>query len=254
MPINKAPKTLLQISKRDLQWQGNTVLRDLNIEIQAGEKVALIGESGAGKSTLLKALYQQKPNEIAFCQQAPALVPNLSLFHNIYMGQLAEHNFFYNALNLFFPQKAVKQKVSAIAQGLGLQTHLKARADTLSGGQQQRAALARTLIQEKTIFLGDEPVSALDEIQAERLVSTIVNSHQTVVLALHNTKLALKYCQRIIGLKDGAVALDCSVNDIKEEDLCAIYSSHQFKDDLAESAIGGASPTTDQRPELKLCR
>lgn len=242
--------TLFQISNRDLHWQGNTVLRDLNIEIREGEKIALIGESGAGKSTLLKALYQQRPEAIAFCQQAPALVANLSLFHNIYMGQLAEHNFFYNALNLFLPQKAAKQKVMAVAQDLGLQTHLKAKAETLSGGQQQRTALARTLIQEKDIFLGDEPVSALDEIQAERLVSSIVSAHQTVVLALHNTSLALKYCQRVIGLKGGGVALDCSVSGLKAEDLRAIYSEQSIDKCLDEMIASKPS----KQPDLKLCR
>jgi phosphonate transport system ATP-binding protein len=237
-----------------LTWQGNTVLRDLEIEIQVGEKVALIGESGAGKSTLLKALYQQRPDEIAFCQQAPALVSNLSLFHNIYMGLLAEHNFFYNALNLFFPQKAAKKKVSDVAQDLGLQTHLKASAETLSGGQQQRAALARTLIQDKEIFLGDEPVSAVDEIQAERLVSSIVNSHQTVVLALHNTHLALKYCQRVIGLKDGEIALDSLVSDLKADDLRAIYSENELSKCLDDVTSGSRGEQSETFTGLKLCR
>ena len=248
---------LFQISNRDLHWQGNTVLRDLNIEIRAGEKVALIGESGAGKSTLLKALYQQGPDDIAFCQQAPALVPGLSLFHNIYMGVLSEHHFFYNALNLFFPRRLAKQKVGKLAHELGLHNHLSAKAETLSGGQQQRAALARTLIQNKDIFLGDEPVSALDEIQGERLIARIVDTHDTVILALHNTQHALKYCQRIIGLKDGVVALDCPVSQLKIDDLHAVYSEQGFRmlrESLNTSDGASAGKKSAKQPDLKICR
>lgn len=243
-------KTIFHLSKQDLAWQGNTVLRDLEIEIKAGEKVALLGKSGAGKSTLLKALYQLRPDDIAFCQQAPALVPSLSLFHNIYMGQLDKHNFLYNALNLFFPQKAVQKKVALLAQSLGLQEHLKARAETLSGGQQQRAALARTLIQERDIFLGDEPVSAVDELQAERLIAKIISSHQSVVLALHNTELAVKYCDRIIGLKGGELAIDCQVAELDSDKLRQIYSDF----DTQQPTGGHDNTPVPKHPDLKLCR
>ncbi len=241
---------LFYLSKQDLAWQGKTVLRDLEIEIKVGEKVALLGKSGAGKSTLLKALYQQRPEDIAFFQQVPALVPSLSLFHNIYMGQLAEHNVLYNTLNLFFPQKAARKRVALLAQSLDLHNHLKARAETLSGGQQQRAALARTLIQEKAIFLGDEPVSAVDELQAERLIAKIISSHQSVVLALHNTELAVKYCDRIIALKEGELALDCQVAELDSEKLRRIYSDFDTQQPTGENAKAPAL----KRPGLKLCR
>jgi phosphonate transport system ATP-binding protein len=244
------PTQLFQLSKQNLAWQGKPVLHDLEIEIKVGEKVALLGKSGAGKSTLLKALYQLRPDDIAFCQQAPALVPNLSLFHNIYMGQLDQHNFLYNALNLFFPQKKAREKVASLAQSLGLQDHLKARAETLSGGQQQRAALARTLIQEKAIFLGDEPVSAVDELQAERLIAKIISVHESVVLALHNTELAVKYCDRIIGLKDGELALDCQVADLDPEKLRRIYSDFDTQQPTGENSTMPAAKYAG----LKLCR
>jgi phosphonate transport system ATP-binding protein len=219
--------TLFHLAHADIAWPGHTVLRDISLDIRPGEKVALLGKSGAGKSTLLQHLFRQQGEQLAFCPQYPGLVPGLSVFHNIYMGQLNRHHFFYNALNLFFPFKQALQQVAELAGEVGLADKLMVKAETLSGGQQQRVALARSLYQQQRVFLGDEPVSAVDELQAEALLQLIVSRHDTVVIALHNTRHALHYCERIIGLQDGGIVLDAPSRSLSPDVLSAFYSDSE---------------------------
>ncbi len=217
--------TLFELERASLAWPGQPVLQAVSLRIQEGEKVALLGKSGAGKSTLLHHLYHQRTEGLAFCPQHPGLVPGLSVFHNIYMGQLADHHWCYNALNLLRPFKRALQSVSEIAEQVGLNDKLMAKAESLSGGQQQRVALARALFQKQAVFLGDEPVSAVDEQQAETLLKLIVSTHQTVVIALHNTRHALRYCDRVIGLAAGGIALDAPSSQLTLKDLSEFYVS-----------------------------
>ena len=218
---------LFSLENKHIGWPKHTVFESLSLTINQGEKVALIGKSGSGKSTLLRHLYKSKANDIAFCEQNPGLVPSISAFHNIYMGQLDRHHFLYNAANLFFPFKSEQKKVSVLASAVGLLDKLKSKAETLSGGQQQRVALARCLFQEKAIFLGDEPVSALDETQADDLLALIMSNHESVILALHHTQQALKYCDRVIGLQNGQIVLDQPSQNLKISDLSQFYSDDE---------------------------
>lgn len=217
-------KPLFCLDNEAIGWPGHKVFDALSLNINHGEKVALIGKSGSGKSTLLKHLYQLKKSDIAFCEQNPGLVPSLSSFHNIYMGQLDRHSFIYNTINLFFPFKKELKTVSELAQAVGLLDKLKSKAETLSGGQQQRVALARSLFQGKNIFLGDEPVSALDETQADDLLALIMSQHETVIVALHHTQQALKHCDRVIGLQGGSIVLDQPSKGLQQTDLSQFYS------------------------------
>lgn len=214
---------LFCLDKQAIGWHDGNVLNDLSLSIRRGEKVAIIGRSGSGKTTLLRALYRQCPQSIAFCEQASGLVPTLSAFHNIYMGQLDRHHAAYNLLNLFHPLKKEVAKVAPLAEVLGLMDKLAAAAEKLSGGQQQRVALGRTIFQNKSIFIGDEPVSAVDEVQAEHLLQYVIQAHETVIIALHHIDQALKYCHRVIGLKDGKIALDAATEGLAPEELRQLY-------------------------------
>jgi phosphonate transport system ATP-binding protein len=219
------PPALFQFRQQSLQYEGRSVLDNVSLSIAAGERVALIGGSGAGKSTLLKALREQRPDTVAWCPQQPGLVPILSTFHNIYMGALEQHSLPYNLLNLIKPLAGARSIVEPIAQQLGLEQQLFSSIDKLSGGQQQRTSIGRALIQQRAIFLGDEPVANVDEYQGEALLKLICQRHQTVVLALHDIIQALSVCTRIIGLQDGAIVLDAPSEQLQASDLAGLYGA-----------------------------
>ena len=200
------------------------VLNNITLSIAPGERVALVGKSGVGKSTLLAALREQQSNSVAWCPQQHGLVPMLSVYHNIYMGGLHRHNVLYNLLNLIKPLSQPLHEVTKLAEPLQLDKFLFDRVEQLSGGQAQRVAIGRALYQQKSIFLGDEPVSAVDDYQAQQLLALIVEKHQTLVLALHDVEQALHFCDRIIGLKDSAIVLDAPCSALKADALAELYA------------------------------
>ena len=216
-------RSIFLLSNAQLSYQGRAVLNDVSLKITAGERVALVGKSGVGKSTLLATLRKQLPNALAWCPQQTGLVPMLSVYHNIYMGGLQRHNSLYNLLNLIKPLSQPLCEVTELAVLLQLDKHLFDRVEQLSGGQCQRVAIGRALYQQQNVFLGDEPVSAVDDYQAEQLLQLIVERHETLVLALHDVELALNICDRIIGLKDGAIVLDAPSSTLKVEQLAELY-------------------------------
>nr|WP_228550820.1 ATP-binding cassette domain-containing protein [Endozoicomonas sp. OPT23] len=201
------------------------VLQPFDLTVNQGEKIALIGQSGSGKSTLLRHLRSLSPDIIAWCPQDPGLVPMLSTFHNTYAGSLGQYSLFYNLLNLVFPQKKAIADVRDILMLLGLSEYLSKPVSQLSGGQMQRVGLARAMASGQSLFLGDEPVSAVDEYQAKELMRLISEKHDTCIVALHDIELALAFATRIIGLKDGQIMIDQSAETISSEQITALYSA-----------------------------
>jgi len=205
-------------------WRGPmAVLPGLHLALEPGEKVALLGPSGAGKTTLLQALRVRALRDTAWCPQEPALVPALSVFHNLYMGALERHGTFYNLLNLIRPTAHQRRRVGALAEELGLADKLFTSVDRLSGGQAQRTALGRALYSERPILLADEPVSSLDEEQAGRLLHLALARHDTAVVALHHQEQALACFDRVIGLAGARVALDAPTAELDRRDLAGLY-------------------------------
>lgn len=209
------------------------VFSGVNLDIKTGETVALIGESGVGKTTLLTHLRSLKPEQVAWCPQNPGLVLALSSFHNIYAGTLDQHSFFYSLRQLIKPSLREWEKVLAVAEPLEIVDQLPRSLDQLSGGQQQRVNIARALIQNKSIFLGDEPVSALDEFQRPQVLKHIAEQCETCVFVLHDLDLALQCCDRIIGLGGGRVVVDCAADEIDAQHLAQLFRHHQSHRDSA---------------------
>lgn len=209
--------------RHTLQRQGMTVLQPFSLNIQQGEKVALLGVSGAGKSTLLEAMRLQQPDQVAWCPQQGALVPMLSVFHNIYMGALDRHSPLYNLTNLIRPLQRELQAVAQLAGELGIIEKLRISVDRLSGGQAQRTALGRALFSQRPVLLADEPVSSVDEQQAQSLLTLALSRHDTAVVALHDRELALHCCDRIIGLKDGQILIDAPSDQLSLPLLDVLY-------------------------------
>ncbi|MDF1820232.1 MAG: ATP-binding cassette domain-containing protein [Alcanivoracaceae bacterium] len=214
---------MFSLRSENLGWSSARVLEDVTLDIGAGERVALLGASGSGKSTLLGHLRNQCPQDIAWCPQDGALVPMLSVFHNIYMGQLHCRPWWQNLANLVRPGAAALEQVGTIATRLGLADKLRTSVDRLSGGQAQRVALGRALFSPGHILLADEPLSSVDEHQARHLLDAILPAYDCSVVALHDRQLALACSTRVIGLRDNRVVLDAATDTLTLADLDRLY-------------------------------
>ena len=215
---------MYELNRLSVEYKGHVVLKNVSIHIKQGEKVAVIGESGSGKSTLLRHLYQLAPSKTAWCPQALGLVPMLSSYHNIYMGSLSRRSRIANLLNFIKPKRSFIEEVKQIANDLQIDESLLFKpTKKLSGGQQQRTAIARSLYQQSPVFIGDEPVSAVDELRSQKIIELIFQKHATVICALHDRDLALKYFNRIIGIKAGEVMFDVSVENICNDQIDSLY-------------------------------
>lgn len=214
---------LFELSGASIGYNGVAVLNEITLKIEAGERVAFVGPSGAGKSTLLDTLFRQQPRRAALVPQEYALVKNLSVFHNVYMGRLDRHSSAYNLLNLVHPLRREVEKVEPFLVTMGLEDKRESPVGELSGGQQQRTAVARALFQGGEALLGDEPVSSVDPLQSRKVLNTINNAYGTVVLAMHDVALALEFTHRLIGLKDGRVLFDRPTKSMTAEELDAFF-------------------------------
>ena len=200
-------------------YHGIPVLHDITLSIEPGVRVAIIGRSGAGKSTLLNTIYRRYPEHAALIPQASALVANLSVFHNVFMGCLDRHSTLYNLRTLVWPAAAEIASVARVLESVGLEEKLFAKAGELSGGQQQRTSVARAMLNGRPIVLGDEPVSALDRVQGGGVLRVLCQRHETKIFAMHDIRLALEHSDRIVLLEAGRIVLDEPSNHLSYERL-----------------------------------
>ncbi len=213
----------ITIAESALGYRGRTVLRDVKMTIAPGERVAILGRSGAGKSTLLNYIYGCCRPDAALVPQAASLVGALSVFHNVFMGQLERHSTLFNLRTLLCPGTREKEDIGRILDLLGLREKMFDPAGSLSGGQQQRTSIARAIYNARPIIVGDEPVSALDRLQGESLLCCLKERARTLVLAMHDVPLALAHSTRIVMLHAGRVALDVPSSGVRAADLAMYY-------------------------------
>ena len=219
--------TLIRLKHQTIGWKDRDVLVDVELSVEEGERIAILGRSGAGKSTLINYLYRRIIGDgqtVALIPQDHGLVPPLSVFHNVYMGQLDKRSTLYNLANLIYPKRREVDAIRFILTEIALEDEMYRAVERLSGGQKQRTAIARALFGGGTIILGDEPVSAIDEKQAAVALEAIRSRFATVLLALHDVDLALAYCNRIVGLRGGRIVLDSPSHTVDRRTVEALYA------------------------------
>ena len=210
------------MGKRDL-----VVLKDVNLNIERGETVAIMGPSGSGKSTMLNLigcldtpssgryylegrevsrlssneLAQIRAQKVGFVFQTFNLLPRLSALANVELG-------------LRYAGGSDRKRAMEALTKVGLSDRAKHRPTELSGGEQQRVAIARALAKNPPLILADEPTGNLDSRSGEEVISILTSLHAeqsiTLVIITHNHNIA-RHCQRIVHLKDGQVVSEETV-------------------------------------------
>lgn len=200
-------------------------LKDINLEIEQGEFVAIVGPSGSGKSTLLhllggvdkpsygeviikgESIYKLREKElsilrrrkIGFVFQFFNLIPVLTAEENIEMPVLLDGN------------KIDKKYMDELLKLLGLETRRKHHPSELSGGQQQRVSIGRALANKPSVILADEPTGNLDSKNSKEILELLKYSakkyNQTLILITHDMNIA-KAADRIITIEDGKITTD----------------------------------------------
>jgi len=216
--------TALTLAGQRVGYRDRTVLHDISLTIEPGTRVALVGESGVGKTTLINLLYQHSGHRAALVPQDMGLVRALPVFHNVYMGRLHQHSALHNLRTLVWPARRDVAAVRAVLAPLRLDDKIFAPAGELSGGQQQRTALARALFHPGDVLFADEPVSAVDELQARDILAIVAAQKSTIVVALHDRALALDFADRIIGLRDGRIVMDVPSRGVDSSALDRLYA------------------------------
>ncbi|WP_323750961.1 ATP-binding cassette domain-containing protein [Marinobacter sp.] len=204
-------------------FEGQRVIGPLSLHVREGEHIALVGKSGAGKSTLIKVIYERLQQQASLIPQGLGLVNALPVFHNVFIGQLDRHPTWYNTLTLLRPFSKDKHAVKTLLEELSISEKLWIPAAALSGGQRQRVAIARALYRQAPILLADEPISALDGPMAHAAMKLLTRRFNTSIVALHDVEMALAYCDRIIGIQDGQIALDEAASNLAASDIASIY-------------------------------
>lgn len=253
-------QTISELATQDwpIEWinankvypNGTRGLIDVNLKINQGEFVAIIGLSGAGKTTLIKTInkindissgtlnvgpfvvnslkgkkLREFRTKIGIVFQGYNLVENVSVLQNVLAARLPQMNQF-RAFFGIYKKSDVEIAYESLAK-VNILENAYDLAKDLSGGQMQRVALARTLAQKPKIILADEPVGALDPIMAKSVMDgfLLVNKMDniTVVANLHHVDLALQYADRIIGIKKGRVIFDGAWDKVNLNVLKEIY-------------------------------
>ena len=233
---------------------GFEALKNINLKIEQGEFVAVIGLSGAGKSTLIRTINRMHDitegtltvdgtnvmelqgkqlrtfrRKIGMIFQSFNLITRTTVIKNVLTAFVPELPWWRALLGIFTKE----EKIAALESldKMGILDKAFVRADQLSGGQQQRVALARTLAQNPQIILADEPVASLDPITARQVMDDFLRINQdmniTVIINIHHVELALQYTTRVVGIREGKIVYDGPASQVDQDILDSIYQGQK---------------------------
>ncbi|SEO05756.1 phosphonate transport system ATP-binding protein [Amphibacillus marinus] len=237
-------------------------LKQINLKIEQGEFVAVIGLSGAGKSTLIRCINRMHEitsgqlivggmdvsklrgkevrrfrRRIGMIFQSFNLVTRTTVLKNVLVSFVPDLSFIRKLTGVYIKEHKIKA-LTALDQ-VGILDKAFVRVDQLSGGQQQRVALARTLSQNPEIILADEPIASLDPVTSKIVMDDFkrINKEMniSVIMNIHHVEIALQYADRIIGVREGAIVFDDQTAKVTDDILDYIYKG-QTEQVLAEIA------------------
>ena len=242
---------MLQIDDLSLRYpNGKLALSGVSLSVDAGELVVVLGSNGCGKSSLLRCItrmvtpqagsirvdgadfvtlsgqaLRRARTSLAMIGQTANLVRRRSVIANVASGALGRHPDLLTALGRVPPTELPPAR--RYLQAVGLPDLGWQRAGTLSGGQAQRVAIARALAQRPRVLLADEPIASLDPEAAEeimRLLRRLASEEGLAVLCvLHQPDLALRYADRVVGMRDGRVAFGMPSGELATELVRSLY-------------------------------
>lgn len=272
---------MLNISQLQVVFpNGYEALKSVDMRVDDGEIVGLIGRSGAGKSTILRCINGIQPatrgtihlhdkevtrlgaddlrvlrREVGFIWQEHNLVERLSVIKNVLSGRLG----YVGTTPGFFQYFERSHRAIALEslQRVNMLHRAEQRADRLSGGEKQRVSIARALAQQPRVMLADEPVASLDVELSWQVMSDLVHvSRQESVptlLSIHDVELARTFCDRIVGLAQGHIVFDGKPDQLNRAALDSIY---RFDRSHPQSSAGfppnGTPAVPGARAEVRL--
>lgn len=239
-------------------------LSDIDLVVNEGDCVALIGSNGSGKSTLLKCLtgvlpatsgqvstlgltladdqsqpvissprsgkLKQLHQRIGWVFQHHGLVKRRSVLSNVVHGMLGTAGSWRSFTHQTAPSAWRELAMNAL-EDVGLADMALRRADTLSGGQQQRVAVARALVRKPELIIADEPAASLDPVSGHevmRVLTNLQNQRQcTLIFTSHDIEHAKQYSNKVVGLSEGQLVLSCRANELSTQALHTLYRSNK---------------------------
>ena len=224
---------MLEVRGVTRMFGARAAVDDMTFSVDRPAFIGIIGRSGAGKSTFLRmmnrlldatageirvegrnvlalkgARARAWQSQCAMIFQQFNLVPRMDVASNVLHGILNRRSTLQTMFNLW--PRADILKALDILERLGIAAEAPKRAEALSGGQQQRVAIARALMQDPKIILADEPIASLDPMNAKVVMDTLrrinLEDGRMVIANLHTLDTARRYCDRVIGMRDGLAA------------------------------------------------
>jgi phosphonate transport system ATP-binding protein len=243
---------LLNIELLTKTFGRNTAVERASIAVDKPMMIGIIGRSGAGKSTLLRMLNRLEDSssgsihfegrdvtrlagaakrawqaDCAMIFQQFNLVPRMDVVSNVLHGTLNRRSTLASLFSLY-PTDDIHRAID-ILDRLGIAEHAPKRAEALSGGQQQRVAIARALMQDPKMILADEPIASLDPMNAQVVMEALRRIHEEdgrmVIANLHTLDTARRYCDRVIGMRDGRIVFDGTPEQLTTSMAREIYGA-----------------------------
>lgn len=243
---------ILNINNLTKYYKDVRALSDVSLKVKAGEFVTIIGRSGAGKSTLLRCVnrmiepssgvvefdgidmrslrrgeLRRARTRIGMIFQHFNLVARQTVIENVLHGRLGYKSTIEGSFGIYSEEE--KSHGIEVLERLGLADQMHKRCDELSGGQKQRVGIARALVQDPRLILCDEPIASLDPSSSKTIMDHLHRISRdmkiTILMNLHQVDVAIKYSDRIIGIREGSVVYEGEPRKLKKKMVAEIYGS-----------------------------